>query len=411
MIDLFDKIKNLQIGWLRRWLTRVFFLVTYLLTKLKFLLPKQVEEQLPTAWNNRMWWVAIKSGGDEIYGDYYCELKTPPSYKPKVEGVPEEFRLSEEDIKFFYENGYIGPFDLISEEEARDLEAYLKNLIENTESSIYPFSKGYYEIDGNKLKDINNAELSNFEAALKMINSRDRHLDEPRILNLFKKPAITERCAQLLGPDLMVWRSRFFSKQPGESGTAWHQASVYLSENMKTTTLQPPDLSELFQLTVFTSLSEASIENGCMTLIPGTNKKIYTYTVETFDPTKETKGRFGMRKIDVNYPIDPEKVKKIIMKPGQFYIFSERTIHGSLDNISQDKSRFSLVCRVIRPETKVYDENIFKKGHGDTIYKVRKLNLENWRAVMIRGEDRVKVNRSEPVTFEPESKEAKPLIM
>ncbi|MEG4225427.1 hypothetical protein QUA35_05440 [Microcoleus sp. N9_B2] len=76
----------------------------YILAKLKFVhgwLPEKLREQLPTGWNNQMFWVAFKSGGQTLYFDYYCRLKEPKFYKPRVSVAP-EFQLTEEQIRGFY---------------------------------------------------------------------------------------------------------------------------------------------------------------------------------------------------------------------------------------------------------------------------------------------------------------------
>jgi hypothetical protein len=74
--------------------------VLYVLAKLKFLhvlLPKELKNELPIDWNNRMFWTAFQSGGQKIYFDYYSELKKPVSYEPKIK-VDSELQLTEKDL-------------------------------------------------------------------------------------------------------------------------------------------------------------------------------------------------------------------------------------------------------------------------------------------------------------------------
>ena len=47
---------------------------------------------------------------------------------------------------------------------------------------------------------------------------RDRHLENPRLWEYMNHPAIVERAAQLLGPDLLCWRTQLFYKGPGSPG-------------------------------------------------------------------------------------------------------------------------------------------------------------------------------------------------
>ena len=79
-----------------------------------------------------------------------------------------------------------------------------------------------------------------------------------------KHPAITERCAQLLGPDLLVWRSQYFYKGPKSPAIQWHQASTFMVEDYQDPGIFPPDRSEIFQLTVWVAIDDATPERGCL---------------------------------------------------------------------------------------------------------------------------------------------------
>lgn len=100
-------------------LCRIKLICVYLLVKVPIfqtLLPKDIKENLPMGWNNKMFWTAFSSGGTRVYFEYCCNLREPDSYEPKVK-VDSQYQLTQEDIYAFYENGYLGPFDLISPHE------------------------------------------------------------------------------------------------------------------------------------------------------------------------------------------------------------------------------------------------------------------------------------------------------
>ncbi len=194
-----------------------------------------------------MYWTVLKSGGQRVYVDIPCQLRQPESYRPKAD-VEDAYRLTEADIQFFYENGYLGPFTLMSPAEAESLWKDMEQSLA-TESRVYPYSQGAYVIEVQDRASSQDGVRSKYETNILAMNYRDRHLEVDTLLNLFKHPALTERCAQLLGPDLLLWRTQFFPKPSGEAGTPLHQASCYLLDNMKTAVVYPPDRSELFQLT------------------------------------------------------------------------------------------------------------------------------------------------------------------
>lgn len=381
-------------------LYRLRLLCRYVLGKLKFihfLLPKKVTNELPTGWNNHMFWTAFKSGGEILYFDYYSKLRNPDSYEPKVL-VDSAYQFTQEDIRFFYENGYIGPFDLIPPDEVKQLEEHLVDLATNTESKIFSYSQGDYEFktQHNEIQNIDKIdkkELLNEEEKyyFDRINKINRHLEDPILRNLFKKPAITERCAQILGSDLILWNTLFFDKSPFSSGTKWHQANTWLFYDLKESVLQPPDFEKLFELTCWIALTDAKKDNGCMAVIPGSHREIYPAKLKT-DISEKDDNIFGVYEGTLDYPVDPQKVKLIEMKAGQFYIFSERLVHGSVDNVTNDW-RWAVNGRITRSDIKVYTKKMLEENHEMVTFGVDKLKLDKWKAVLLCGKDSVSCNR------------------
>ena len=69
---------------------------------------------------------------------------------------------------------------------------------------------------------------------------------------------IADIVAQLLGePDIDCFQSQFIFKNPGVIGQPWHQDSYYFRFDR-----QP-------QVGVWLALSEATLENGCLWVVPG----------------------------------------------------------------------------------------------------------------------------------------------
>ena len=378
LINKFDLIFSLKLAF---W---------YAIAKLKFIhpiLPKKLQARLPIGWNFHMIWTAIKSGGTRIYNDYYCKLEQPISYKPKVSVAP-EFQFSEEDIKFFYENGYIGPFDLVSPEEAENLKDYLVNSIVNFPSSIseFEFQKdtglaGELFPDN---EDTNELTEEYKQYILTQVNKTNRHLEHPKLLNLFQQPPIVERCAQLLGSDIILWRSDCFEVPPNAKGTPWHQSSHWLLHNMQESVAHPSDRHELFQLTCWIALTDANRNKGCMTLIPGTHAEIYPLKVNR-KPNEDNK-MYRYDKGEIDYPIDQASQQLIEVKAGQFFLFSERVIHGAIPN-KTDSSRWAVNCRVAKTDTRFYNKKMFEEGHHITYHKLKEVSLDKWKAVLLRGTD------------------------
>jgi Protein involved in biosynthesis of mitomycin antibiotics/polyketide fumonisin len=331
-------------------------------------LPYKLRE-LCRSWDSKMIWVFVLSGGKRVFMDQNCTMKLPKSYKPLIKTRP-EWQFSEEEIKSFYENGFIGPITLWTPEEMEEIREKVTRVL-NRPSKVYP-----------------NAENQ----------LRDRYIDCPEFWEVISAPQLKERLAQLLGPDLLVWRSQIFNKMPGGPEITWHQASTYMAEQKIKATLEPRDRNELFQLTTWIAIDDAFFENGCMHFLKGTHRKMWTMVKGgngyIGNPPEVAKiiggyGRFAKSSgLTLEVPITEDMIVPMPLKAGQCVIFTERCIHGSPPNVS-DKRRFGFVFRTIRTDVKVYRD---ETEHSVT-YLNESFDLQNWGCALLRGEDKYHLNK------------------
>jgi ectoine hydroxylase-related dioxygenase (phytanoyl-CoA dioxygenase family) len=232
--------------------------------------------------------------------------------------------LTRADIARFHQEGYLGPFTLCSPEEM----AVIREKIVNEVFSTPGPSKNPWQ---------------------------SRHLDSPVVYNICSHPAIVERMAAIFGPDLVLWRSHFFVKEPGAKEIPWHQDLNYWP------------LEPVLNISAWVAIDPAMKANSCPEIIPGSHKSIVPSIKATEDMS------FGTM-------ADPAAVdlsKRIYMElqPGQFFLFNEKTLHRSEKNNSQQR-RIGLAVRVTIPIVKVYHEQLFA-GH---------------KVLQLRGEDRLGFN-------------------
>ena len=371
-------------------LYRLKLIFIYLLVKiefLQFLLPKNFRNKLPRGWNNHMFWVAFKSGGTRVYFEYYSKLQQPSSYKSKV-AVDPQYQLTAEDINSLYENAYIGPFDLMPPEEIEEIKEHLVELLKK-ESKVFSYSKGDFELaSGVNYKSKCFEDLDEQEKYyVKLLNGFERHLEDSLYLNLFKHPAITERCAQILGPDLLLWHCNHFGIDSHTQGTGWHQESRWLSIDMKESILEPTNEEELFEVDCWIALTDAPKERASLALIPGSQQEIYPMKVRGKKADSGDKGIvYGQYDIELDYEIKAEDIKYLPAKAGQFYLFCGRAMHGSADNIT-DHKRWAVGGRYIKADTKVFTRNMLENGLTHEVYGLRNIKLDNWKPVLVRGKE------------------------
>ena len=136
----------------------------------------------------------------------------------------------------------------------------------------------------------------------------DRHLDSPLVAHLATHPMILARVRPLLGSDLVVWRSIFFSKGPGSKEVPWHQDGHYWD-------LDPP-----LTLTAWLAIDRAHHDDHCLEFIPGSHLDALPHVAvqgaqfpETTDPVSFDVSRA------IELPVDA----------GHFVLFDQRVVHRS----------------------------------------------------------------------------------
>jgi non-heme Fe2+,alpha-ketoglutarate-dependent halogenase len=278
------------------------------------------------------------------------------------------------DLRAFEENGVIGPFTLYSPEEARSILRRIR--IGNQDRSCILFDN-----------EVN----------------YDRHFDIPELADHIGHPTIVEKVGKILGPDLLNWRTEFFPKFPGTPGTEWHQVRNYQYAT-GTAMLEHSTASDELPLdiTVWTTFTEATKENGCMKFLPGSHRKLH------YDESKSVSaGRDGdyssvtaMEEVGSffgydfkEFRVDPEWVPPedealaMDMEAGQCVIFTARCVHASYPNTTQRSTRFAIAARYVPTEVKVYPGWTSFEAHGG------RFDLSRYGCVLVAGQDTYGHNR------------------
>lgn len=277
--------------------------------------------------------------------------------------------LTPEQVESFKQNGFIGPFDLYAEDEATLL--WNQAVIEMVTSKNKP----------------HNSTIINY----------DRHLDCNTLSTHIANPVIVNKLRSLMDDDIICWKTNIFEKEPGESGTGWHQVEafiVYESETVAYPSLQytEENTAATQELTVWTAFSPADKEHGCLRFLPGSHKQWYYDETRPLGRDVESKNHdffgydYSELQLDKDWNPDQHEVVDMEMKAGQFVIFLAKCVHGSHPNTSQDK-RLGLASRYVSPSVKVYERIDTLTGFGDTI------SLDYHGSVLVSGTDKWGHNR------------------
>jgi ectoine hydroxylase-related dioxygenase (phytanoyl-CoA dioxygenase family) len=222
----------------------------------------------------------------------------------------ESFALRSTDVDAFNEQGYLGPFTLCSPGEMNAIRARIDTEVLATQPTHN-------------------------------INEQSRHLDCRLVYDLCSHPAIVERMASIKGPNLVLWRSNFFTKMPGALEIPWHQDFDYW----------PIDPS--INISAWLAIDESTVENSCVQIIPGSHKV-------KLPSVKSPPGMAFHKMADPAF-YDASKSINMELKAGEFFLFNECTLHHSNPNRAS-KRRLGLAVRVTISSVKVNHDQLFP-GH------------------------------------------------
>ncbi|MFC7079359.1 phytanoyl-CoA dioxygenase family protein [Halorussus caseinilyticus] len=156
-----------------------------------------------------------------------------------------------------------------------------------------------------------------------------RHVDSPVVYDLCSRREIVERMRQLYGDDLMLWSTKFWEKVPGTTEVPWHQHYHHVL-------VDPP-----VTLTAWIALTDVTVENGAMELIPGSHDEVI--------PEVESPPNKSFQHMADPDEFSTDDTRRMEIDAGEAFIFDERTLHRSFENTSEDRRRLALTMRVTVP--------------------------------------------------------------
>ena len=234
-------------------------------------------------------------------------------------------KLTPQQIKTYRREGYCFPVDGISREHAAaartDLEAYEGKL----------------------------------GAPLTAAGREERyklHVRLPWACDIARHPAILDAVEDIIGPDILVWTSTFFIKEPETSSiTMWHQDATYFG-------LRPHD-----HITAWVALSDASESSGCMEFVPEDGAaRLYQHKANADPNSINGGGQTISERFDKGHTVRGR------LKMGEFSLHHTLCIHSSPPNTSKDR----------------------RIGYGISYVpaSVCHIGTTPQRAMLVRGEDR-----------------------
>ncbi len=244
-------------------------------------------------------------------------LLQPELHKLEERDMPK--RLSEEQVQRYRQDGFVGSIPVLTPEEVRKYRNSLEEYERQTGKPLgFPEKTKPYLL---------------FDWADEIVHH----------------PLILDAVEDVIGPDVLVYHTTLWTKEPG-AGTyvIWHQDDAYFQ-------LDPPE-----QVTAWVALAEASVEAGCMRMVPGSHK--LGCLPHTDNPSDKNIIRRGL---GIHGRFNDEDGVHVPLHAGELSLHNTHTAHASNPNNSNDRRigvGISYIPAHVKPKTEPRSSALLVRG-------------------------------------------------
>lgn len=236
---------------------------------------------------------------------------------PRSASEWQHYRLSDEQVRFFHEKGYVSGIRILSEEQIERLRTELQELFDPKHSG----NDLFHEFHSNESPDPTRV----------LFHALGAWRIKPGFHDLLWHPAFTVPASQLLGGAVRFWHDQLFCKPAHHGGVvAWHQDYSYWTRT-----------EPMAHLTCWIGLDDATRDNGCLHYVPGSHRWELL-------PVTGLAGDMNA----IQSVLSPEQKTQfqpaaIELKKGEAAFHHPLMVHGSYENRT-DRQRRATVLNVFR---------------------------------------------------------------
>lgn len=203
---------------------------------------------------------------------------------------------------FFKEHGFLVVHSALSPAEVQELRDETTFVARNTDGNISGI-------------DPAPAEMTDAEALARVLCIHFPHKLTKTFHQALSHPAVVEVLTRVVGPNVKCMQSMLFVKGAGKPGQAWHQDEDYIPTRDRSL------------IGAWIALDDATLENGCLWVIPGSQKRGLLWPQKFhFDE------RFDCARESYNFPWKDEDSVPVEVKAGSIVFFNGYLLHRSLPN-------------------------------------------------------------------------------
>lgn len=189
---------------------------------------------------------------------------------------------------------------------------------------------------------------------------------DTKFLDFARTGRVLDIIQQIQGPDLICWGAHVFAKPAGDGlEVPWHQDAPYWP------------ILPLASVTLWLALDDATPENGCLRVIPGSHREKIIYSHKT-----DARVELAIDQVVDDPGFDVNSAADVVLAAGQMSIHDVHLLHGSNANRSPHR-RAGLAVRYM-PATSLYDRTISRTGGGAGVRQ----DMSKRPIYLVRGQDK-----------------------
>lgn len=231
--------------------------------------------------------------------------------------------LSPQQVADYDEFGYVVLPDLLDEADMAPVRAAMTEKVDYIARNLLAVGLINDPLEGEPFETRLARLFDNLGADEFLVYGRGWRDRLPGYFHLMSNPTIIDAVESLIGPEIFsnpVYNVRPKVPRVAAGAVPWHQDKSYW-----------PDANSNPVITVWLSFVDATLENGCLHVIPRTqNKKVLSYHAESYSGT-------GYTELDVKHLerlLGAGRAAALPVKAGTAILFNDRLVHCSTPNNS-----------------------------------------------------------------------------
>jgi phytanoyl-CoA hydroxylase len=222
--------------------------------------------------------------------------------------------------KHFRENGFALLAGALSPDEVEEVNAEALRLCRGDLGAV-----GGADVDGGE---------SDEELLRKFLCIHYPHKVSDVALRALTNPRIVDALVSVIGPNVKAMQSMLFIKSEGKPGQPWHQDEYFIPTRDRSLTA------------VWIALDDATIENGCLWVLPGSHRRGVLYPARDQDDP-----RFDCSIEAFDFPYSDDDSVPVEVPAGTAVIFNGYLLHRSLQNSGRHGYRRALANHYMSAES------------------------------------------------------------